>query len=64
VRDCPSCGRSVSRDAASCPGCGHPFGPNLARMVFLGILVFLLIAAIALIVKETQVNEAIGRLGG
>lgn len=24
LADCPSCGKSVSRDARNCPACGHP----------------------------------------
>jgi len=25
---CPECGRSVSTQAAACPGCGHPLQPR------------------------------------
>ncbi len=29
---CPSCGRSVSRNAAACPGCGEPIAPAKTNM--------------------------------
>lgn len=28
---CPACGREISSDAASCPGCGHPIAPAPPR---------------------------------
>jgi hypothetical protein len=27
LKQCPECGRDVSTEAASCPGCGHPIRP-------------------------------------
>ncbi len=29
---CPDCDRSISNLATSCPGCGHPFPENQARL--------------------------------
>ena len=60
---CPSCGTTVSSNAVSCPKCGHRFGPNLQRMIVLGILLLLLALGVAMIVKDVQVNNAIDRLG-
>lgn len=60
MKPCPSCGSSVSSEAVSCPRCGHQFGPNLARMAVLGILLFLLIAVAGLILTEARINSQIG----
>lgn len=27
LRECPACGKQLSRMAAQCPNCGHPFAP-------------------------------------
>jgi type III secretory pathway component EscU len=44
LRKCPSCNRLISKKAASCPFCGHPFSHTTV-----GGIVFWLIVSLILI---------------
>lgn len=45
LANCPTCGRSVSTAAPTCPGCGHPFQPSKPRRSPLRTVTYLLIIA-------------------
>jgi len=49
--DCPACGRRLSAQALSCPGCGHPIVTHLDKWTQIkhaGTLVSLVIIALTL----------------
>ena len=51
---CPSCGKSISKQAASCPDCGHTFsrnngGVNLSDPVHLIGVILAILAGIGVV---------------
>ena len=52
---CPSCGKSISRQAASCPDCGHTFsrnngGVNLSDPIHLIGVILAILAGIGVVI--------------
>jgi hypothetical protein len=49
---CPTCGRQISRNAASCPACGHrgPFGRRKVFQLVINVLGIVAVLVLVLLI--------------